>query len=375
MINASLLGVAEELRGTKLLGAMFGAAGLVRGDFVELTLAEITRVARAPSSAIGTSRKELTNEDLERILTMLRAKDTHTFFYTGGNGSMGTAHQLACLARATRYELQVIGIPKTIDNDLTATDHAPGFGSAARFFACAARDLGAENWALPGQVEILEVLGRNAGWLAAATSLARDDDQEERTTAPHLIYFPENPLSPDQFLADVEQVFSKLDRCVVVVCEGQLDPKGEPFGADVRTGSRGFLAMNLGHRLALLVNQQLRLRSRSEKPGLLGRCSSAFISEVDWAESRLCGKAAALAAKSGETDKMVTLRRLPGDRYSVTTSLTALEDVAYVERLLPAEWRNAGADAPLRGFRSYAEPLTGSIEKHPRLKIDKEKAK
>src|SRR6185369_8751498 len=182
----------------------------------------------------------------------------------GGNGSFGMADRIA---RAAGASMQVIGVPKTIDNDLMETDHTPGYATCARFFACAVRDIGADNRALPGQVEFLEVLGRNAGWIVAATSLARRDPDD----APHLIYFPELPLPLEKLLDDVDRVYRRLGRCVVAVCEGQLDEKGQAFGADERAGSRGKLAMNLAHRLAMLTSERLKLRSRSEKPGLLGR--------------------------------------------------------------------------------------------------------
>ena len=205
---------------------------------------------------------------------------------------METARQVQDLALQRNRDLQVIGIPKTIDNDLLETHHTPGYGSAARFFACAARDIGADNKALPGQVEIIEVLGRNVGWLAAATALARRDLDD----APHLIYFPERLLPLEQLLDDVDQVYRRLNRCVVAVCEGQLDEHREPFGADVRSGSRSSLAMNLGHRLAILVSQRLRVRARSEKPGLLGRSNGGFQSDSDLSDARLCGQQAVLAA-------------------------------------------------------------------------------
>jgi ATP-dependent phosphofructokinase / diphosphate-dependent phosphofructokinase len=276
---------------------------------------------------------------------------------------MGTASQLAALARDAGYEMQVAGIPKTIDNDIVETDHTPGYGSAARFFACAARDIGADNEALPGQVEFLEVLGRNSGWLVAATSLARYEPDDP----PHLIYFPEVPLLEDRLLADIDRVYSQLGRCMVAVCEGQLDETGNAFGADLREGSRGTLAMNLAHRLALLVSARLKLRTRSEKPGLLGRASAAFVSEADWNESRLCGQAAVEAVTGGVSGAMVALRRENTPAYAVTTRMVPLEKVALAERLFPEEWRDASG--LMTKFRAFAEPLAGSIPSHRRLAL------
>ncbi|HEY1241404.1 MAG TPA: diphosphate--fructose-6-phosphate 1-phosphotransferase [Bryobacteraceae bacterium] len=365
VINASLLGVWEEARKhreiSRLYGARFGFDGVLAEEFIDLSGQApdaMDAVGRAPSSALGTSRRELSEPDLERILAVLRARDVRFLLCTGGNGSMETARQLWRLTRDSNYDLQVVGIPKTIDNDLMETHHTPGYGSTARFFACAARDIGADNRALPGQVEFIEVLGRNVGWLAAATSLARRDPED----APHLIYFPERRLPLDQLLEDVQRVYKRLNRCVVAVCEGQLDEHGEPFGADARSGSRGSLAMNLAHRLAMLVSQRLKIRARSEKPGLLGRSSAVSISQADWEDSRLCGQRAVLAAIEGQAGNMVTLLASAAE-----TGLASLDRVALRERHFPECWRNDAGNDVLPGFQAFAEPLTGPIPKFQKL--------
>jgi 6-phosphofructokinase 1 len=301
--------------------------------------------------------------DIDRVLDVFAAHDVRYFFYTGGNGSMGIAHQIQTAAQERGDDLRVIGIPKTIDNDLMGTDHSPGYPSTARFFAHAVRDIGADNRSLPGQVEIVEILGRNTGWLAAATSFARAHEDDP----PHLIYFPEQRLSLDRLLADVERVYRRLNRCVVAVCEGQLNEHDEPFGADTRTGSRGSLAMNLGHRLAILVAESLKIRSRSEKPGLLGRASSAYISQIDWEEARMCGRAAVQAVLRNESGKMVTIMRAERDPYATTYGLIDLGEVAYLEKPFPAKWRNPEGNDVLPPFREYALPLVGPISAAARL--------
>jgi 6-phosphofructokinase 1 len=371
VINASLGGVIERARQHrrigKLYGARFGIDGILREDFIDLfaqSERKLAAVSRAPSSALGTSRRRITQKDGERLLRVFRAHNVRQFFYTGGNGSMITACEIAELARQSGYELQVIGIPKTIDNDLAETDHSPGYASAARFFACAVRDLGGDNRALPGQVEFVEVLGRHAGWIVAATALARQEPDD----APHLLYLPEIPLPLDQLLQDVNSVFRRLGRCVVAICEGQLDERGEAFGADVRPGSRGQLAMNLGHRLSLLTAQKLKLKTRSEKPGLLARASLAFPSQLDWDEARLCGQAAVDAAENGKSGVMVTLVRGPGPGYSAATACAPLEKVACGEKRFPAEWRHPAGGDVAPAFFDYAAPLVGSIERYERLK-------
>ena len=185
VVNASLLGVVEEARRhpeiTQLLGARFGIDGILKQDFVELLALDANRlaeIARTPSSALGTSRRHVTEEIVGEIVQVLRSLGVDYLFFTGGNGSMGAAARTA----EAGADLRVIGIPKTIDNDLTHTDHTPGYATAARFFACAARDIGADSRALPGQVEFIEVLGRNTGWLVAATALASSMKTESRST-------------------------------------------------------------------------------------------------------------------------------------------------------------------------------------------------
>jgi 6-phosphofructokinase len=371
VINASLWGVVEEARKqrqiAKLYGARYGLDGVLREDFIDLfaqSAHTLEAIAAMPSSALGTSRLEAGRAEIEQVLRVFRTHDIRFLFYTGGNGSMGTALQIVEAARDCGQELGVIGIPKTIDNDLAETDHTPGYPTTARFFAAAVRDIGADNRALPGQVEFVEVLGRNAGWLVAATSLARYHPDD----APHLIYFPEAPLPLDQLLTDVDRVYRRLGRCVVAVCEGQLDERGESFGADVREGSRGRLAMNLGHRLAVLVSQHLKLKTRSEKPGLLGRAWWGEHPQLDRAESRLCGQAAVRAVCQGVSSAMVTLLREEGAEYAISTGLAPLERVALVERLFPAAWRNPSGNDVLPQFRDYAAPLVGPIAHYETLR-------
>ncbi len=359
VINASLLGVVEEARRhpriTKLWGARFGIDGILKQDFVDLLTIDPNRLAAAalsPSSALGMSRRYVDNETLGAILKVLHSRDVESLFFTGGNGSVGAAARIA-----ESSGVRVIGIPKTIDNDLMHTDHTPGYATAARFFACAARDIGADNRALPGQVEFIEVLGRNTGWLVAATALARCDPDD----APHLIYFPETRLPLAQLLDDVDRVYRRLGRCVVAVCEGQLDETGQPFGADARPSSGRPLAMNLAHRLAMLVSEKLKLRARSEKPGLLARSGAAYFSQLDWDEARLAGEAAVRTSESGV---MITLEREPGSFYSVRCGTAPLAAVAAVERAFPAEWRNAAGNDVTSAFLDYAEPLLGLIERY-----------
>jgi len=368
VINASLAGLIEEARlhpeVTGMYGAAFGIEGILKEHLFDLYAQDagtIEAIGGMPSSALGSSRKDLNDEEVERVGRVCRARDIGWLFITGGNGSLGMADRIA---REAGGSLQVIGIPKTIDNDLMETDHTPGYASAARFFACAVRDIGADNRALPGQVEFVEVLGRNAGWIVAATSLARHEPDDP----PHLIYFPEMRLPLEKLLDDIAAVYRRLGRCVVAICEGQLDEQGEPFGADARPGSRGKLAMNLAHRLAMVTSERLKVRARSEKPGLLGRCWWSEEPKLDRAEARLCGSAALRAALDGRTRVTVTLVREPGPEYRISNGLAPLDKVATTERLFPAEWRNAAGNDVTGAFREYVAPLAGPVPHYVQLR-------
>lgn len=372
VLNASLAGVMAEWAacapGSTLYGACHGIQGLLDDDYFDLTRQSSTLVdglRTSPGSAIGSSRRRLEPPDYQRVVDSFRRRNVRYFFYTGGNGSMGTALTVEQFARDAGYELSVIGIPKTIDNDLYVTDHTPGYASTARFFACAARDVGEDNRSLPSPVCVLEVLGRNAGWVVAATAFARRDADD----APHLIYFPERPISLDNIATSVERVYRRLGRCVVAVCEGQLDEYGRAFGAEVDRPdvAQHRLASNLGHTLARLLTERTGLRARAEKPGLLGRSCGPFAREVDRREAWECGRAAARAALEGGSGVMVAIRRESSDPYASSTFLTPLSGVAGRERLLPGEWINPEGNDVQPAFLDYARPLVGEIAAYPWL--------
>jgi 6-phosphofructokinase 1 len=371
VINASLAGLVQECRNSTisaLYGARYGLTGVLEEDWIELLGQDselIREVGESPGSALGSSRRKLSDEDLEKILGIFRRREIRCFFYTGGNGSMGTALDIAAAARTRGFDLQVIGIPKTIDNDLCVTDHTPGYASTAHFFAVAARDVGEDNRSLPAPINVLEVLGRNAGWVVAATCFARANDDD----APHLIYFPERPVSLDHIASDVERVYRRLGRAVIAVCEGQLDDQGRPFGADVDRAASAThrLSSNLGHTLARLLTEKLGLRTRAEKPGLFGRSCGELISPVDRREAWECGRAAGDAAKQGKSDVMVAIRRDANSPYASSTFLTPLEHVARVERLLPLDWITPEANNVAEAFVRYASPLLPAVRKYPRL--------
>ncbi len=369
VLNASLAGIVTECRKHPAIGAIYGArhgnTGLIEDDFVDLSACEVEPLAFAPGSALGSSRRKIEPHEYERILDALRRRDTRYLFYTGGNGSMETALALDRAARDAAFELCVVGIPKTIDNDITGTDHTPGYASCARFFAHAVRDVGEDNRALPPPVEIIEVLGRNVGWVVAATALARHYEDDP----PHLIYFPECGIAPDQLCADVERVYRRAGRCLVAVCEGQKDAAGGWFGAEIdsRQGARNALPSNMGSVFARMISEGTGLRARAERPGLIGRSSAPLASEVDREESWRCGEAGVRAALEGRSGEMVAIERCEGSEYASRMTTVPLDQVAGVERAFPAEWITAARNDVTAGFIEWVKPLIGPLRPHPRL--------
>ncbi|MDZ7638470.1 MAG: 6-phosphofructokinase [Bryobacterales bacterium] len=238
VLNASLCGMILEARNqrqiTAFYGAKHGVQGVLKEDFWDL-LAQPNHVVNGlrvtPGSAIGSSRMHVKDEHLQQALDVFAKKNVRFAIFAGGNGTQETGLRLERAAQARGYELRVVGIPKTVDNDLGFTLFSPGYPTAARFFAQAIRDIGEDNRSLPTPINVVEVIGRNVGWVVGATALARwrEDDP------PHLIYLPERRVSEDQVCGDVERVYRKLGRCVVAICEGQLNEKGEPFGGVVST--------------------------------------------------------------------------------------------------------------------------------------------
>ncbi|MFB3826347.1 MAG: diphosphate--fructose-6-phosphate 1-phosphotransferase [Bryobacteraceae bacterium] len=364
VINASLYGAVAELAAalppsSRILGAEGGVAGVFRKQWIDLRAPSATAwegVRMAPGAALGSCRKMLNAEEAAAAVEIFRSLDVRRFFYIGGNDSMDTALKIGRAASAAGYELFLAGIPKTIDNDLPCTDHCPGFGSAARYFAQSVIDLGMDIRALPTPVSILEVLGRNAGWLAAATCLAR----EKRGDAPHLIYVPEAPLSRERFLKDVEAAYKELGWVVAAVSEGVVDEKGHDWAAARGNAVDGFghaLPGDVAASLAAVVRSELGIRARSEKPGLCGRSSALLASTVDREEAEAVGRFAARSVCEGRSGFMAAILRESNEPYRVNYSAAPLEEVANVERKLPAEFI-AAADIK-DAYRAYAAPLIG----------------
>lgn len=376
VINESLAGVVEEaLRHGAvegIYGMRHGVAGLLREDFIDLRripAGVLERLRGTPSAALGSCRTRLAPEDDERLLGVLRAHGIRFFLYIGGDGSAQTAHRLARMAGAQGYELRTVAIPKTVDNDLPETDHCPGYPSVARWLAVSVREAGLDTEAIGivDTVKIIETMGRDTGWIAAGTALAR----ERAMDAPQLIYLPERPFRREQFLADVERVHRERGHVVVAVCEGLKDERGNYLAASTRAVDADPLGRpqlgGVADLLCGLVAGELGLKARFDKPGTIQRVSAALASPVDRDEAYRVGRAAVQAAVGGQTDVMVSIVREPGPAYRSATALVALERVVGRIKPVPPEFVSPDGNDVSASFLEYAAPLVEPLPSYVRL--------
>lgn len=369
VINQSLVGVVLESRKfsqiTKVYGAVQGVKGIVNEDFLDLTQEtthNLEQVAVTPSSALLSTRDKPDEKYCQEIFEVFKAHDVRYFFYIGGNDSADTVRIVNQQAELSDYEFRAIHIPKTIDNDLVINDHTPGYGSAARFVAQAAIGANLDNRALPG-VYIGVVMGRHAGFLTAASSIA----QKYPDDGPHLIYLPERAFDMDKFAQDVSNVYNRLGRCLVVVSEGISDANGAPIVTklmqDVEKDAHGNVQLSgtgaLGDLLVNYVKDTLNIkRVRSDTFGYLQRSFFGCVSDVDQHEAREVGEKAAQFAIWHNLDGSITIHRT--GYYSVDYKLTPLAEVAGKTRHMPDEFINAAGNNVTDAFKFYVRPLLGS---------------
>jgi 6-phosphofructokinase 1 len=374
VINASLVGVIEEAKKhpeiKKLYGAVHAVAGIANDRFIDLkklSAGTLKAVAASPSSALGSSRDKPTPEFCAAILEVFKKRDIRYFFYIGGNDSANTTHILKTMADQAGYELRAFHVPKTVDNDLLVTDHCPGYGSAATFVALALMGDDLDNRALPG-VKIDVVMGRHAGFLTAASALGRKKDND----GPHLLYFPEGPVSMDKFLSDVDSVVKKLGRCVVAVSEGVCDTDGVTWTEKIiqqgERDSHGNIQLSgtgaLADFLAGKVRDKLKIkRVRADTFGYLQRSFPGIQSAVDVREARQCGKEAVKLAMKEDSGSVAIKRISNKPRYAVELFRTDLSNVAEKTRSLPDEFINADGNGVTDAFIEYAMPLIGKLPK------------
>ena len=378
VLNRSLYGIASEHAAAMPEGTLYGAPhgleGILRDESVNLSAVSESRwrgVAAAPGAAIGSTRRALRDEDIAPVFDYLAKRGIRHWFIIGGNDSAATGHRIQTAARAIGYELSVVNVPKTIDNDLIMTDHSPGYGSAARFVALATLGAGLDAEAMRGAspITIVEVMGRDAGWLAASSALAKRDERD----APHFIGVPEIPLSEDDFLAKMEAAYTRYGFAVAVVSENARGPGGAVVGSQAEAR----FADDFGHEyhdgparhLAALASARLGVRVRWEKPGTIQRSLIPAASEVDAREAEMAGRAAVQAAREGLRDIMITLvRQADGaDGYRCGTGHAPLSEIAGKARPLPPAFLPTDAAFPAPAFARYLSPLIGEIPRAERL--------
>jgi len=393
VINQSLVGAIEEARKHAAIKTFFGARhgtkGIMKEDLVDLgTISEATLegLAVTPSAAIGSVRQEPTPEHCQEIFRVCQKRCIRYYFYIGGDDSCKSAALLNELASTAKYEMRIFHIPKTIDNNLMESDHSPGFGSAARFVAWAVLGDDLDNRSLPG-VKVNVIMGRDAGWLTAASMLAREKEGQ----GPHLIYLPEVPFTVEKFVADVKEANAKYGRCVVCVSEGIRDPhrnlwaeiagkalatglkdearnlfgapKKDAFGHFQLSGT-GVLADYLSGRIKEGTDID---RVRADTFGYLQRSFPGFASEVDAREARQVGREAVKAAIQRGGSGSIAIKREDGEAYKVTYEVVPLEKVAGLNQEVPAKFICPGGNDICPPFRDYCLPLVGGMPKTARL--------
>ncbi len=374
VINESLVGIIEEANKhpeiENLYGAIHAVAGIVKDDFIDLkklSAEELEQVAASPCSALASSRDKPDDEYCAKILEVFKKRNIRYFFYIGGNDSADTAHIINTMATEAGYELRAFHIPKTVDNDLLVTDHCPGYGTAAKFEACALMGDDLDNRALPG-IKIDVIMGRHAGFLTAATALGKQRDDD----GPHLVYVPERVVSMDKFLGDIEKVYKKLGRCVVAVSEGICDADGviwaEKLAKEEETDAHGNIQLSgtgaLADFLAGKVKGKLGVnRVRADTFGYLQRSFAGLRSDVDAREARWCGRHAVQYAMQEQSGSVAMKRVGNGADYKVELFCTELSNVAEKTKPMPAEFINAEGNGVTDAFIEYAMPLTGGLPK------------
>ncbi len=358
VINASLAGAIREAQHSGkvdgIWGASHGTRGILKESFINLTGLDETALqalAASPASAIGTSRTPLEEKDYADMVRVLKKHGIGYVLLTGGNGTMDTCAKLWKACR--KNGILVGGIPKTIDNDLDLTDHAPGFGSAARFAAVSMREIAADVAALPIHVCIVEYMGRNAGWITAASALAR----EKAGDAPHMLLLPEVPFNEADFLNEAARIWKQGRGVVVAVSEGIRYADGTPVAPPLFASGRAVYFGAVSQYLCRLVIEKLGIKARCETPGILGRCCGEMASPVDRTEAESLGALATRTMLAGTGGMMAGLRRVSDEPYHCEKILVPLEGLALHERPLPPEYL-----APYNvtdAFLRWCRPLIG----------------
>ncbi len=366
-VNASLAGALKRAMKHGEIGEIYGARngveGILREDLVPMRPLlsqeeDFLRLKRTPSMALGSCRKRLAeqpDEEYKRVRDIFHRHNIKYFFYIGGNDSMDTVKKLAGYFRDAGEDIRAVGIPKTIDNDLNCTDHTPGFGSAARYIATSVAEAACDNdiYNIPSIV-LIEIMGRNAGWLTAASALAR----RPGCSAPHIICMPEVPFDEKAFLRRTDELWSKNKHLVIAVSEGIRYADGQYVAAAAKTDAFGHRQLaGAAHRLSALLWDKYGCKVRAVEPNILQRAASHLRSETDIEEACRIGAEAVSMAVAGKTGVMATLTRVSNKPYLVRYECADLENVANVEKTVPLEWIDQERMDIRPELREYLLPL------------------
>ena len=369
-INATVAGVVScaVLSGKvdHIYGAVNGIEGVLAEKFLDLgkkldSAEKISLLMQTPAAALGSCRYKLgdpeeNKEDFEEILQIFRRHEIRYFIYIGGNDSMDTVLKLSDYAKKINSDVKIIGIPKTIDNDLCMTDHTPGFGSAAKYIASSMLEIAHDTFIYAVKsVTIVEIMGRDAGWLTAASALARN----EYNTAPQFIYLPEVDFDKDKFVADIKEALTHTNNVIVAVSEGIHDADGsyitsskaacDQFGHQQLSGA--------GKALEFIVKENIGVKVRSVEVNVLQRCASHLASLTDIEESFAQGKKGVTIAAEGVTASMVCLKRISNDPYQVEYTYSAIKDIANEAKSVPRDWINDAGNDVKPELIEYLKPL------------------
>jgi len=379
VINASLCGVVEQWlhrhAAGRVLGMCYGIEGFLRNELIDLgrqDLGTLEQLRLAPSSALGSSRHKLRDADFPPILDMLRKHDIRYFFMIGGNDTMDTIHRVEAFCRRQGYALVGVGVPKTVDNDLFGTDHTPGFGSAARYVALSVKQAGmlARDMKRVDQYVIFQTVGRSAGWLPAASALARADDDD----APHLILCPERPFDRERFLADVRACYDRHGWCSIVCGEGICHADGTPVSAsttsdkfkNVEFGAMG--GTSAAMMLHRMIADEFPWRGEFQVCESLAMCAADRASPLDLEEAFACGRQAVELAEQGASGVMVSIVRESTQPYRWSLGTASLAEVAVRARPMPPEFISPAGNDVTPACIDYLRPLVGPLPEYARLK-------
>lgn len=384
VINSSLCGLIQEglksKKVEKVLGMRFGIQGFMQDEIFDLGKEDfqvIEGLRQTPSSALGSCRYTLKDKDFPLIIKQLKKYNIRYFFLIGGNGSMDTIRRVEEYCQKNNYKLNGIGIPKTVDNDLCGTDHAPGFASAARYVCLSVQQAGrlARDMQRVDKYVILQTVGRNTGWLAASAALVKKTESD----APHLIYMPERPLSRERFISEVKECINK-NRWVSIVCgEGILWEDGTPV-ASLQTQNNfsniEFGAMGGGSAaltLHKIINQETKYRGEFQITESLSMCAIDRASKIDLEEAYSCGVKAIQLAEEGLSGVMVSLHRISSSPYQVELKTVSLNEVALHTRPMDDKYINNQGNFVTNEYIKYIQPLVGELPRYSELNFIKSK--